>query len=124
MTKAKKKSSGWRPSGKRRPWEETRKRLLIAQDAHFAADSDRQGLWRSCPAALCKRRRRCAVDPYRCTKERGAQAVARAAAAKENKEKAAPRFAISAKDAAAIIKADVAAHIAATGNDPDGLLRG
>jgi hypothetical protein len=36
----------------------------------------------------------------------------------------APRFAISAKDAAAIIKADVEAHNAATGGDPDGLLRG
>ena len=36
----------------------------------------------------------------------------------------APRFAISAKEAAARIKADVAAHVAALGDDPDGILRG
>ena len=121
MTRGKKKSSGWRPADKRRPWEETKKLKLIEQHAYFAAESDRQRLWRSCPAALCKRKRRCAVDPYRCTKERGDRAVARAA---RPKEKEAPRFAISAKDVAALIKADVEAHIAATGNDPDGLCRG
>jgi hypothetical protein len=121
MTRGKKKSSGWRPAGKRRPWEQTKKLKLIAQHAHFAADSDRQGLWRSCPAALCKRKRRCAVDPYRCTKERGDNAAPRVA---RPKDKEPPRFAISAKDAAAIIKADVEAHIAATGNDPDGIYRG
>jgi hypothetical protein len=133
MTGRKKKSSGWRPSDKRRPWAETKARMLAAQDARFKADSDRLGLWRSCPAALCRRRRACAVDPYRCTKERGKNAPANAGAtaapppAKEaNKEasKQAPRFAISAKDAAALIKADVAAHIAAHGDDPDGVLRG
>lgn len=41
------------------------------------------------------------------------------AAAKE-----APRFAMSAKEAAAFIKADIEAHIAEHGDDPDGLLRG
>ena len=121
MTTGKKKSAGWRPSDKRRPWKQTRERMLTAQDARFAADSDRQGLWRSCPAALCKRKRRCAVDPYRCTKERGDKAAAGAA---RPKEKEAPRFAISAKAAAAIIKADVDAHIAATGNDPAGICSG
>ena len=38
--------------------------------------------------------------------------------------KAAPRFALSAKEAAALIKADIEAHIAEHGDDPDGLLRG
>lgn len=123
MTRRKKKSSGWKPSDKRRVWEETKARMLAEQDARFQADSDRQGLWRSCPAALCKRKRRCAVDPYRCTKERGDGAAAGAKPAKEATKKA-PRFAISAKEAAAIIKADLEAHNTATGGDPDGLLRG
>ena len=118
-SKGTKKSSGWRPPGQRRSPEKTEARLLAAQDAHFFAESDRQELWRTCPAARCKRNRRCSVDPYRCTKARGGQAAARAAPA--NKADA-PRFAISAKEAAAFIKADVEAHIAATGNDPDGLL--
>jgi hypothetical protein len=136
MTNHKQKSSGWRPADKRRAWAETKERALDAQHARFKGDSDRQELWRSCPAARCRRNRACAIDPYRCTKERGRNAPAgktvatpqtlTPAAKEASKEaaKEAPRFAISAKDAAAIIKADVEAHIAAHGNDPDGLLRG
>ncbi|HEX3937738.1 MAG TPA: hypothetical protein VHX43_09560 [Xanthobacteraceae bacterium] len=135
MTKHKQKSSGWRPADKRRPYAETNKRLIALQDARFKADSDRQELWRSCPAARCRRKRACAVDPYRCTKERGGKNApagkntpsSKTAAAPQTPAPAAneaPRFAISAKEAAAIIKADVEAHLAAHGNDPDGLLRG
>jgi hypothetical protein len=132
MKRRKKKSTGWRPADKRRPWAETKERMLAEQDARFMAQSDRLGLWRSCPAALCKRKRRCAVDPYRCTKERGdkAKAAAKATAgagatppAKPPTQEV-PRFAISAKEAAAFITADVASHLAKHGNDPDGLLRG
>ncbi|MGC1250852.1 MAG: hypothetical protein WA889_08320, partial [Xanthobacteraceae bacterium] len=77
MKRRKQKSSGWRPSDKRRPWAETKARVLAAQRARFKADSDRLGLWRSCPAALCRRRRACAADPYRCTKQRGSNAPAK-----------------------------------------------
>ncbi len=45
-------------------------------------------------------------------------------AAPTNAAKEAPRFAMSAKEAAAFIKADIEAHIAEHGDDPDGLLRG
>ena len=134
MTKRRKKSSGWRPADKRCSWEETRKLGLAEQDARFTAESNRLGLWRSCPAAACRRKRACAVDPYRCTKERGANPAAGGAtpAPRPNQApqaataaaKEAPRFAISAKEAAAIIKADVEAHLAATGGDPDGIMRG
>ena len=145
MTRRKQKSSGWRPADKRRHWKETDERELVAQHARFKADSDRQELWRSCPAARCRRQRACAVNPYRCTKERGGNAPAgKIAQASKNAQAGnnapggktaaapqtpgpsaneAPRFAISAKEAAAIIKADVEAHLAAHGNDPDGLLR-
>ena len=117
MKNPKKKSSGWRPLEKRGTWPEKRTRLFAAQTAEQRRNADRLRLWRDCPVRRCRRVRGCAGDPGRCLEQRqsklperrtadpraGAPKSAAAATANE-----APRFAMSAKEAAAAIAASIA----------------
>jgi hypothetical protein len=70
MGNAKKKSSGWRPFDKRRPWQEWRDRQSAVQRSDARRDCDKRGLWRDCPAKRCQRVRGCAGDPWRCIEPR------------------------------------------------------
>jgi len=118
MKNGKKKSSGWRPSGKRRTPAEHQARYFARQAAAARHESDRLGRWRSCPARRCRRLGRCDSELRQCERRlRPAAArprsaapnaadAARATAARERKT--AP--VISAAEAAAAIKASIAAE--------------
>jgi len=131
MANAKKKSSGWRPDEKRHTPEEWQARRVAARVAELRRDCDRLALWRTCAAKLCLRFRRCTGDPEWCSEQRWPQiaekhngaaraeaAPARVAAAERVTASVrspaaatgneAPRFALSASDAAAAIAASIA----------------
>jgi hypothetical protein len=138
MINAKKKSSGWRPSEKRRTSNESQAQQVAARTAQARRDCDRLRLWRCCPAKLCLRLRRCTGDPWRCKEQRAmtiatphpadarpqaAAALAASAATAPTPAalpapgpprtaaapaNAPPRFAMSAAEAAAAIAASIA----------------
>jgi hypothetical protein len=117
MSIAKKKSSGWLPAEKRRTPEEWDERRTAESMAAARRDCDWLRLWRSCPGRQCLRVRGCTGDPGPCLQRRPtklpgkrndiarAEAPMRLAFAAGNQ---APRFAISAAEAAAAIAASIA----------------
>jgi len=117
MTKPKRKSSGWLPGDKRSTWQQRQARRIAEQTAQARLDCARLGLWRSCPARRCRCVRGCAGNtPWTCAEERRPNiaekrsgdpraAAANTAAARGNE---APRFAMSAAEAAAAIAASIA----------------
>jgi hypothetical protein len=118
MSNPKKKSSGWRPFDKRRPWQEWRDRQIAVQRSEARRDCDKRGLWRDCPAKRCHRVRGCAADPWRCMDQRRLKipekrngdsrpAAAKSAAAPIGNS--APPV-MSAAEAAAAIAASIAGH--------------
>jgi len=123
MNNGKKKSSGWRPSGKRRTPAEHQARYFARQGAAAQHESERLGRWRSCPARRCRRLGRCDSEELQCERRPrpaaagpcsaapNASDAARAAAPEpepEPERKTAP--VISAAEAAAAIKASIAAE--------------
>jgi hypothetical protein len=118
MNNGKKKSSGWRPSGKRRTPAEHQARYFARQGAAAQHESERLGRWRSCPARRCRRLGRCDSEELQCERRSrpaaagprsaapNASDAARAAAAPERKTEPV----ISAAEAAAAIKASLAAE--------------
>jgi hypothetical protein len=117
MSNAKKKSSGWRPLEKRGPWRERRARRMAARTEELRRDCDRLALWRYCPVRFCRRVRSCTGDPSSCLEQRRPKIpekrngdalpeVTLSPAAATATE--APRFALSASDAAAAIAASIA----------------
>jgi hypothetical protein len=131
MNNGKKKSSGWRPHEKRFNRDKWKARHIATTDAKARAHCDGLGRSRRCPVRRCRRAQGCAGDPWRCQQPvrlpspqqhsgdtRAAVApevVKRIPVANEAAKAAAPppqseqpRFAISAKDAAAAIAASIA----------------
>ena len=118
MKNGKKKSSGWRPPKGRRTPAEHQARYFARQAATARHESDRLGRWRSCPVRRCRRLGRCDSELLQCEKHRrpaaagprnaapNASDAAKATAARERKT--AP--VISAAEAAAAIKASIAAE--------------
>ena len=128
MANAKKKSSGWRPDGKRLTLEERQAR----QDATLSVKTRRYctwlRLWRDCSSRQCRRARGCAGDATLCLKQHDAKSaaqgkgVARATAPARPATATgteAPRFAMSAKEAAAAIAASIAKYKEEPGYMPD-----
>jgi hypothetical protein len=110
MTNAKKKSSGWRPGDKRRTPKQWQARQKAKRTAQARRECDLLRLWRSCPAARCRRVRGCSGDPEKCMEQqkilvRKSQPRAAATASKP----AAP--VMSAAEAAAAIAASIAAEM-------------
>jgi hypothetical protein len=101
MSRLKKKSSGWLPSEKRRTPQQVQARWNASAEAQARVASDRFRQWRDCPLGCCRRARACVGAPSRCPDARQ-RALADPRA--ENK----PRFAMSAKEAAAAITASIA----------------
>jgi hypothetical protein len=66
MTHAKKKSSGWRREDKRRTPEQWQARQNALRAAEARRECDLLRLWRSCPAARCRRVRGCIGDAKKC----------------------------------------------------------
>jgi hypothetical protein len=136
MTNGKKqKSSGWRPHEKRFEWDKWKTRHIATTDAKVRAYNDGFGHWRRCPVRRCRRAEACAGDPHRCQYP----GVSKAAAMPNGNQRASieaqpwtaqrpsepPRFAISAKDAAAAIAASIANELETDPHDElEALLRG
>ncbi len=105
MSRLKKKSSGWLPSEKRRTPAQVQARWNARAEAQARVASDRFRQWRDCPLGSCRRARACVGAPSRCPDARQrAPAPAPAPARAPDK----PRFAMSAKEAAAAITASIA----------------
>jgi hypothetical protein len=66
MGNAKKKSSGWRPPGKRRRATERDTQQRAARVAEERRDCERLRLWSLCPVRRCRRLRACAGEPEPC----------------------------------------------------------
>jgi hypothetical protein len=119
MNNAKRKSPGWRPLEKRRTWEEQKARHNASGAATARTDCNGLGRWRRCPVRRCRRAQSCTGDPWLCREQRRpkvagkpdtnaratTEAANSAARAAGNEQ---PRFAISAKEAAAAIAASIA----------------
>jgi hypothetical protein len=115
MKSGKKKSSGWRPANRR--GTEHQARRGAAQEATARRDCDRLGLWRSCPVRQCRRVARCGGEPLQCLRRglpviaphRNAGPRASNAAAEPAVREQAVAPVMSAAEAAAAIKASIAA---------------
>jgi hypothetical protein len=118
----KQKSSGWQPHEKRFNPDKWKVRHIATSEAKVCARNDGLGRWRRCPVLRCRRAQCCAGDPFRCEHPARPKAAAkpnanqpssieRAPWAAQPAASEQPRFAISAKDAAAAIAASIA-------NDP------
>jgi hypothetical protein len=83
MKNGKKKSSGWRPSGKRRTPAEHQARHFARRAATAQGDSDRLGRWRSCPVRRCRRLGRCDSELLQCERRPRPAAAIQASLAAE-----------------------------------------
>jgi hypothetical protein len=117
MSSGKKKSPAWRPWDKRRTPAQFRAKRAAADAVTARRDSNRRGVWHSCPRRRCRRVECCGGEPVRC-QERSRSAIAQqrkaappaanvAAATAPPQRPAAP--VMSAREAAAAIKASIAA---------------
>jgi hypothetical protein len=133
MQSGKKKSSGWRPPGKRRTPAEHQARYFARQAATGQHDSDRLGRWRSCPVRQCRRVGHCDSEVLECQRRpRAAIAQQRNAAPRASNAatataaRARPAVPVlSAAEAAAAIAASIAAEPpeAFTRDDLEALIR-
>jgi hypothetical protein len=126
MKNTKQKSSGWQPVEKRGPWRERWDRSAHRQAAKARRDCDGAHVWKACPSARCQRMHGCAgQNPFQCLqnhrlKEQQAQLAQRQLRlAAELSQTSAPRAGngfntalppMSAKEAAALIAASIAAE--------------
>jgi len=121
------KSSGWkcwedRPGVRERM--EARRQLATRQDAR------RRGLWSACPFRQCRRKRTCAGDPSRCSpppnqrrpSSRTSDVAAPVGPTLSPKQGDAPRFALSAREAAARMVDAAIEYNAERGDDDDFVL--
>ena len=132
-TRRKQKISGWQPHEQRFEWEKWKTRHIATTDAKVRAYNDGLGRWRRCPVRRCRRAEACAGDSpfqYPGVSKVAAKPDSNQRASIEAKPWAAqhptepPRFAISAKDAAAAIAASIAKELETDPHDElEALLR-
>jgi hypothetical protein len=117
MNSGRKKSSGWRPWDKRRTPAQYRAMRAAAAEVTARRDCNRLGLWHSCSRRRCRRGEYCGGEPLECqtrskpptVQHRGTSPPAAGVAAETAAPVRAAAPVMSAREAAAAIKASIAA---------------